>query len=35
MLADVIDAARRELIVVFTHPVRGVWEHQVPAFATI
>lgn len=32
-LADVLDAARRELIVVFSHLVCGLGEHQVPAFA--
>lgn len=32
-LADVLDAARRELIAVFSHLVRGLREHQVPAFA--
>lgn len=34
-LADASDAARRELIVVFTHAVRGLREHQVPAFAAV
>lgn len=32
-LADVLDAARREFIAVFSHLVRGLREHQVPAFA--
>lgn len=33
-LADVFDAAVREFVVVFTHLVCGLREHQVPAFAT-
>lgn len=33
-LADVVNAAGGELIVVLTHLVRGVREHQVPAFTS-
>lgn len=34
-LADVFDAARREFLVVFTHLICGMREHQVPAFTSI
>lgn len=33
-LADVFDAARREFLIVFTHLICGVREHQVPAFTS-
>lgn len=34
-LGDVFDAARREFLIVFTHLIRGMREHQVPAFTSI